>query len=290
MNQQGKSFHSRYLNFTPVVDLIQVLFSILSSGLDSSSAMLVMKSLRYLGKHSSMTICSVIHQPRRQIFNLFDSVLLLGVGGNTVYHGPLDEIVDYFSNLRYTLPIGENVADWLLDISTGSVQPTAKLSDDQSISSSKMKVETGKVYDVHIVGQKNRTAQKQSENAERLVSNWCKFHEQSLGGDIESFSCSLVINDLPSFRKSPHFGQQLISNIRRNLCVIMRQLDTKLLNALSLMIIVIIIAVLDGPAKLTEEVEPDIEYAVLTSSDPDVFQYGLTYLFMYGVEAFLVAR
>jgi hypothetical protein len=35
-----------------------------------------------------MTVITVIHQPRYSIFKLFDEVLLLGVGGKTVYQGP----------------------------------------------------------------------------------------------------------------------------------------------------------------------------------------------------------
>ena len=59
-----------------------------TSGLDASSALLVMKSLKALVENQGMTCCSVIHQPRKHIFDLFDSVVLLGVGGKTVYLGP----------------------------------------------------------------------------------------------------------------------------------------------------------------------------------------------------------
>lgn len=92
-----------------------------TSGLDASSALLVMMSLKQLVEKQGVTICSVIHQPRKFIFDLFDSVLLLGVGGRMVYHGPVDESLTYFSSLGYQLPAGESVADWLIDISTGRV-------------------------------------------------------------------------------------------------------------------------------------------------------------------------
>ena len=92
-----------------------------TSGLDASSALLVMMSLKQLVEKQGVTICSVIHQPRKFIFDLFDSVLLLGVGGRMVYHGPVDESLTYFSSLGYNLPAGESVADWLIDISTGRV-------------------------------------------------------------------------------------------------------------------------------------------------------------------------
>jgi ABC-type multidrug transport system ATPase subunit len=62
-----------------------------TSGLDSSSALLVMKSLKTLVETNGVTVCSVIHQPRKIIFDLFDSLVLLGVGGRMVYHGPTSE-------------------------------------------------------------------------------------------------------------------------------------------------------------------------------------------------------
>ena len=90
-----------------------------TSGLDASSALLVMTSLNQLVAKEGMTVCSVIHQPRKFIFDLFNAVILLGAGGRMVYHGPVDGALDYFTALGYTLPLGESVADWLIDISTG---------------------------------------------------------------------------------------------------------------------------------------------------------------------------
>eukprot|EP00529_Nitzschia_sp_RCC80_P002293 CAMPEP_0113480212 /NCGR_PEP_ID=MMETSP0014_2-20120614/21752_1 /TAXON_ID=2857 /ORGANISM="Nitzschia sp." /LENGTH=1932 /DNA_ID=CAMNT_0000373621 /DNA_START=203 /DNA_END=6001 /DNA_ORIENTATION=- /assembly_acc=CAM_ASM_000159 len=94
-----------------------------TSGLDASSALLVMKSLKHLVDKDSVTVVSVIHQPRKFIFDLFDSLVLLGVGGRMVYHGPTDKAEAYFNRLHYTLPAGESVADWLIDISSGRLEP-----------------------------------------------------------------------------------------------------------------------------------------------------------------------
>ena len=52
-----------------------------TSGLDSSSALLVMSSLKNLTETQGVTVLSVIHQPRKAIFDAFDSLVLLGVGG-----------------------------------------------------------------------------------------------------------------------------------------------------------------------------------------------------------------
>jgi ABC-type multidrug transport system ATPase subunit/Ca2+-binding EF-hand superfamily protein len=92
-----------------------------TSGLDASSALLVMTSMKQLVENQGVTVCSVIHQPRKFIFDLFDSVLLLGVGGRMVYHGSVADSFEYFTSLGYSLPQGESLADWLIDISTGRV-------------------------------------------------------------------------------------------------------------------------------------------------------------------------
>lgn len=97
------------------------LYCRIDSGLDSASAMTVMGSLSTLVKNQGMTVCTVIHQPRKQIFEMFDSLLLLGVGGNMVYHGPATSAKDYFFNLGYSLGQGESLADWIIDISSGEL-------------------------------------------------------------------------------------------------------------------------------------------------------------------------
>ena len=98
----------------------------IDSGLDSASAMTVMGSLSTLVKNRNMTVCTVIHQPRKQIFEMFDSLLLLGVGGNMVYHGPATSAKDYFFNLGYSLGPGESLADWMIDISSGDLSQSSE--------------------------------------------------------------------------------------------------------------------------------------------------------------------
>ena len=101
--------------------------------LDASSALLVMKSLKSLVENQGVTVCSVIHQPRKFIYDLFDSLILLGVGGRMVYHGPADQAEAYFNTLNYALPQGESVADWLIDISSGRLEPTNKVNERKNI-------------------------------------------------------------------------------------------------------------------------------------------------------------
>lgn len=86
-----------------------------------------MKSLKHLVDREGVTIVSVIHQPRKFIYDLFDSLILLGVGGKMVYHGPTENAAPYFNSLKYTLPEGESVSDWLIDISSGRLEQDNKI-------------------------------------------------------------------------------------------------------------------------------------------------------------------
>ena len=76
-----------------------------------------------------VTVVSVIHQPRKVIFDLFDSLVLLGVGGCMVYHGPVDRSLEYFQDLNYALPAGESLADFIIDISSGQVAPATGIGE-----------------------------------------------------------------------------------------------------------------------------------------------------------------
>lgn len=81
-----------------------------------------MNSLGNLVNTQGMTVASVIHQPRTDIYDMFDSLFLLGVGGRTVYHGPATEARSYFENLGFQMRSGDSQADWFLDISSGDIE------------------------------------------------------------------------------------------------------------------------------------------------------------------------
>jgi hypothetical protein len=56
----------------------------------------------------------IFNSPR---FFLFDSITLLS-GGQTVYSGPVTDVLTYFDNLSYPCPAHVNPADHLIDLST----------------------------------------------------------------------------------------------------------------------------------------------------------------------------
>lgn len=49
-------------------------------------------------------VAVVVHQPRDEIWRLFDSVLVLCAGGKTAYCGPQDQALAYFQSLGYARP------------------------------------------------------------------------------------------------------------------------------------------------------------------------------------------
>ncbi len=58
----------------------------------------------------------VIHQPRVQIWDSLDQVLLLAPGGITVYQGPQKLVEPYFTqHLNAKLPANDNPADGIMD-------------------------------------------------------------------------------------------------------------------------------------------------------------------------------
>lgn len=86
-----------------------------TSGLDSYNAYHVMKSLVRVARRFNRTIICTIHQPRSDIFALFDSLLLLSCG-QMIYSGKILEIPSYLESIELPCPMGYNMADHLLDI------------------------------------------------------------------------------------------------------------------------------------------------------------------------------
>ncbi|KAJ3023290.1 UNVERIFIED_CONTAM: hypothetical protein HDU68_008692 [Siphonaria sp. JEL0065] len=89
-----------------------------TSGLDSTAAMdsvNILSSISRLG----LTIVAVVHQPRVEIFESFDDVLLIAPGGRTAYFGPVSGAKSYFESLGFYFKPETNVADTLMDILAG---------------------------------------------------------------------------------------------------------------------------------------------------------------------------
>jgi ABC-type multidrug transport system ATPase subunit len=102
-----------------------------TSGLDSFTAQNIMQTLVQMANAGRTVICT-IHQPRSNIFALFDMLLVLGQGGRVAYFGPASSALEYFSALGYDCPNLTNPADFLLDVT--SVDPRTPESEKETSS------------------------------------------------------------------------------------------------------------------------------------------------------------
>ncbi|KAJ3403156.1 hypothetical protein HDU80_004429 [Chytriomyces hyalinus] len=89
-----------------------------TSGLDSTAALKVAEILRRIAS-LSLTVVSVIHQPRYEIFQQFNDLLMLAPGGRTAYIGPTIHVVENYKELGFYFDTHANPADILMDILSG---------------------------------------------------------------------------------------------------------------------------------------------------------------------------
>lgn len=101
-----------------------------TSGLDARTAKIIMDGVRRVADSGRTVLCT-IHQPSAEIFSLFDSLLLLKRGGETVFFGDLGieckHLVEYFEAIDgiASLPNGYNPATWMLECIGAGVDTTS---------------------------------------------------------------------------------------------------------------------------------------------------------------------
>ncbi|KAI0523961.1 hypothetical protein KFK09_003325 [Dendrobium nobile] len=94
-----------------------------TSGLDARSASIVMRTVRNIVETKRTIVCT-IHQPSIDIFESFDELLLLKLGGKQIYFGPLGHhsfnLISYFEGIEGIRKIrdGYNPATWMLEVTT----------------------------------------------------------------------------------------------------------------------------------------------------------------------------
>ncbi|CAL1544612.1 unnamed protein product, partial [Lymnaea stagnalis] len=100
-----------------------------TTGLDANTANIVLKFLKRLSRRGRTIIFS-IHQPRYSIYRLFDSLMLLSQG-HTVYHGPSEEALEFFTSQGYVCQEHNNPSDFFLDVINGD--PTTFAANGMSV-------------------------------------------------------------------------------------------------------------------------------------------------------------
>jgi ABC-type multidrug transport system ATPase subunit/ABC-type multidrug transport system permease subunit len=88
-----------------------------TSGLDAFNAYNAMEAIKNLAKSENKIVLMTIHQPRTDILELFDKIILLSAG-KTLWFGDLDGAIEHFDRLGYPLPPKTNPSDFFLDTIT----------------------------------------------------------------------------------------------------------------------------------------------------------------------------
>jgi len=289
-----------------------------TSGLDSSSALLVMNSLKNLVKLSQMTICAAIHQPRMQIFESFDSLLLLGVGGNTVYHGPIQEAHSYFKQLKtpYILPPGESLADLLIDISSGRLGPS-EIPESQSGEDDSMLVDSvtrdesesgaelekpmhtaSSILDEdekHIDNGTHSTSIFKGDGSPSTFHGLVESEEDRRRTLYEGWICSFRAlpdearrrfippdqYDLPKSIVKPSFSTQLRTHLGRNFLGMWRNRSSIMIDTIVVVGGVIGASIMEGVMEVTVDWTPNLTFDQLVNGDPFTMPYSFPELFMH---------
>ncbi|KAM3278952.1 hypothetical protein ACQJBY_046320 [Aegilops geniculata] len=89
----------------------------ISTGLDSSSTFQIVKYIRQLVHVMNETVMISLLQPPPETYNLFDDIILLSEG-YVVYHGPRENILEFFESAGFRCPERKGVADFLQEVTS----------------------------------------------------------------------------------------------------------------------------------------------------------------------------
>ena len=88
----------------------------ISTGLDSSTTVQIMKCLRQIVHILNGTALISLLQPEPETYELFDDIILLS-DGQIVYQGPREFILEFFESMGFKCPERKGVADFLQEVS-----------------------------------------------------------------------------------------------------------------------------------------------------------------------------
>lgn len=92
-----------------------------TSGLDATAASSIMRTLKAIAR-LGISVIVIIHQPRMEIFEMLDQLILLA-NGQIIYEGREDYVQQFFENVGFTFPPHGNSGDIITDIITGNGRP-----------------------------------------------------------------------------------------------------------------------------------------------------------------------
>jgi len=87
----------------------------ISTGLDSSTTFQIVKCLSQFCHVMEATILMSLLQPAPETFQLFDDIILLSEG-QVVYHGPKENVLEFFQGCGFKCPERKGIADFLQEV------------------------------------------------------------------------------------------------------------------------------------------------------------------------------
>jgi ABC-type multidrug transport system ATPase subunit len=145
-----------------------------TTGLDSISAFKVVSLIIEEARLNNRIVIFTIHQPKTEIFNLFDQFLLLAQG-KSMYQGNAKDAMKYFAKLGYQCPANYNPAEYYIKI----LSKQAKYVDELDISISSR--HDGKITSVQSYSNDNhKSSENQSMNLSSKNENeGSNYHDQT---------------------------------------------------------------------------------------------------------------
>ncbi|KAK0610160.1 hypothetical protein B0T17DRAFT_500903 [Bombardia bombarda] len=98
-----------------------------TSGLDATAASSIMRTLKALAR-LGISVIVIIHQPRLEIFDMLDDLILLA-NGQLIYEGPESEVREFFEHVGFQFSSHANFGDVVTDIITGNGRPYKRTGD-----------------------------------------------------------------------------------------------------------------------------------------------------------------
>ncbi|XP_025882848.1 ABC transporter G family member 43 isoform X2 [Oryza sativa Japonica Group] len=89
----------------------------ISTGLDSSSTFQIVKYIRQVTHVMNATVMMSLLQPPPETYALFDDIVLIAEG-YIVYHGPRENILEFFESAGFRCPERKGVADFLQEVTS----------------------------------------------------------------------------------------------------------------------------------------------------------------------------
>ena len=193
-----------------------------------------------------MSLTVVTNTGEQDIYDMFDSLFLLGVGGRTVYHGPATECKGYFEQLGFRMKEGESQADRFLDISSGDVSEDIEamgINKSQSITSPSSPTNANSAEDciedslfLDKPSNKDETLAKARTSREKLYRSWNVHFENLPSSTKARYFDPPEVFSLPITPTAVSGWRQFLVQLRRNCLLSWRNRDSRLLDCVILLI------------------------------------------------------